>query len=69
MMIHRFTMNVDVLTFGPIRYWVPVCIRGPHGFYGGPSGYHEVATRAEAEAREPITLEPGKPFSLEEQAT
>ena len=30
-----------MLTFGPRRYWRPICIRHPHGFYGGPAGYEE----------------------------
>ena len=30
-----------MLTFGPRRYWRPICIRHPHGFYGGPVGYEE----------------------------
>ena len=29
------------LTFGPTRYFVPVCVRHPHGFLGGPRGYEE----------------------------
>ena len=29
------------LTFGPTRYFVPVCVRYPHGFVGGPAGYEE----------------------------
>ena len=29
------------LTFGPTRYFVPVCVRYPHGFVGGPDGYEE----------------------------
>lgn len=29
-------------TFGPPRYFRLVCIRHPHGFYGGPAGYEEV---------------------------
>jgi len=29
------------LTFGRERHWRPICIKGPHGFYGGPAGYVE----------------------------
>ena len=31
------------VTFGPSRHFRPVCIRYPHGFYGGPAGYKEVS--------------------------
>jgi len=27
---------------GPARYYRPVCVRGPQGFIGSPSGYREV---------------------------
>ena len=27
---------------GPPRYYLPICIRTPLGFLGGPSGYMEV---------------------------
>jgi len=30
------------LSFGPPRYFVPVCVRRSWGFLGGPSGYCEV---------------------------
>ena len=30
------------LTFGPPKFFCPVCIRWPWGFMGGPSGYEEV---------------------------
>lgn len=30
------------LTIGVARYFVPVCIRHSHGYYGGPAGYEEV---------------------------
>ncbi len=32
---------IDVLTFGPARYFRPVCFRYPEGFRGGPAGYEE----------------------------
>uniref|UniRef100_A0A6M3LWG8 Uncharacterized protein n=1 Tax=viral metagenome TaxID=1070528 RepID=A0A6M3LWG8_9ZZZZ len=51
-------------TTGHTRYFVPICIRGPNGFYGGPAGYQEIRDRAEAESRAPIILEPGKPEFL-----
>jgi len=28
-----------MMTFGPPKLYRPVCIRHPHGFYGGPAGY------------------------------
>ena len=31
------------LSFGPRRYFVPVCVKTPLGFIGGPSGYCEVS--------------------------
>jgi len=51
-------------TTGHTRYFVPIGIRGPNGFYGGPAGYHEAADKAEAEARGAIELKPGKPEFL-----
>ena len=43
------------LQVGPPRYFVPVCVRTPIGFVGGPSGYIEVP---EAERdRGPIIVE------------
>ena len=33
----------DKLTLGPARYFVPICVRHPHGFYGGPAGYQEMS--------------------------
>ena len=30
------------ITLGPPRYFLPVSVRHPHGFYGGPIGYEEV---------------------------
>lgn len=40
---------------GPPRYFVPVCIKLPWGFLGGPSGYKEVPP--EALPNGPIILE------------
>lgn len=38
-------MNLDELNhecrLGPPRVFVPICIRWPHGFLGGPVGYEE----------------------------
>jgi len=34
-------MTDHKFTYGPTRYFVPVCILHPHGFYGGPCGYEE----------------------------
>ncbi len=31
------------ITIGPPRYYAPVCVQRPLGFYGGPIGYQEVA--------------------------
>ena len=31
----------DRFTFGPIRVFVPIEVRHPRGFYGGPDGYEE----------------------------
>ncbi len=28
-------------TFGPTRVFVPICVRWPLGFCGGPAGYEE----------------------------
>ena len=36
------TIDMDVITLGQPRYYVPVCVRTPLGFTGGPSWYHEV---------------------------
>ena len=30
-----------MLTFGPARYYRPVCVRYQFGFLGGPMGYEE----------------------------
>lgn len=32
-----------VLTFGPPRYFRPISRFGPHGAYGGPTAYEEIA--------------------------
>ena len=42
--------------FGSARYFVPICIRHSHGFYGGPAGYQEM-TRQLAKAFSPIIIE------------
>ena len=34
-------MTDHKFTYGPTRYFVPVCVRYPHGFLGGPDGYEE----------------------------
>ena len=34
-------MTDHKFTYGPTRYFVPVCVRYPHGFVGGPDGYEE----------------------------
>ena len=34
-------MTDHKFTFGPTRYFVPVSVRHPHGFLGGPRGYEE----------------------------
>jgi hypothetical protein len=31
----------QIYRHGPTRYFVPVCVRWPWGFVGGPSGYEE----------------------------
>jgi len=49
------TAPTPKLTLGPARYFVPVCVRTPLGFVGGPSGYHEV-TEAEARDAGPIVV-------------
>ena len=43
------------LIFGHPRYFVPVCIKHKHGFYGGPAGYQEM-TREVALEKSPIIL-------------
>jgi len=40
------------LILGPARRFVPICIRHPYGFIGGPSGYVESET-----AKAPIIVE------------
>ena len=32
-------MKTETMTFGPLRLYRPVCLRFPHGFYGGPISY------------------------------
>ena len=34
-------MTDHKFTYGPARYFVPVCVRHPHCFLGGPDGYEE----------------------------
>ncbi len=41
------------MDFSLPRYFVPICIRHQHGFYGGPAGYQEM-TKAMARAWSPI---------------
>lgn len=43
------------LSFGPPRYFVPVCVLTPWGFIGGPNGYTEVP--AEDVPDGPIVIE------------
>ena len=31
----------DRITYGPMRVFVPICVRSPLGFIGGPDGYEE----------------------------
>ena len=51
-------MLPDVLpTEGPPRYYLPICVLTPVGWYGGPANYKEV-TKEEAD-RGPII---GKPI-------
>ena len=40
------------MTLGPPRRFVPICVRHPYGFIGGPSGYVESET-----AKAPIIAE------------
>ena len=40
------------MTLGPARRFIPICVRHPHGFIGGPSGYVESET-----AKAPIIVE------------
>ena len=47
--------NNPQLRFGPRRYFVPISIRHPHGYYGGPAGYQEMR-QGEAKERAPIIL-------------
>lgn len=49
------TTPAPELRFGPARYFVPICIRYPHGFQGGPAGYQEMA-RNLAREQSPIIL-------------
>ena len=42
------------MTFGPPRFFVPICIRHRHGFIGGSVGYQEVDTEAIAVAWSPM---------------
>lgn len=32
---------INCKSFGPPRYFRPICIRHRHGYYGGPAGYEE----------------------------
>jgi len=43
------------LRLGEPRYYVPVCLRWPEGFAGGPIGYREVTE--EDKQRGPIIVE------------
>ena len=60
---------MEQFTLGPSRYFVPICIRHPHGFYGGPAGYQEIRDKAEAEARAPIVLEAETPLHFPHYGT
>lgn len=42
-------------TEGPPRKFLPVCVQRPHGFIGGPCGYHEVPP--DSEHNGPIIIE------------
>ena len=44
------------LTFGPPRYYRPVCVQREHGFYAGPIGYEE--STADEAAKGPIKVCP-----------
>ncbi len=39
-----------------IRYFAPVCIKWPHGFYGGPTCYQEMLSREMARRLSPIVI-------------
>jgi hypothetical protein len=47
------TPHPDNYREGPPRYFAPVCVKGPLGFLGGPSGYEEVSDKD----HEPIIIE------------
>jgi hypothetical protein len=49
------TAQVEEMSFGPPRYFVPVCVLTQHGFIGGPSGYKEVSANRVPEG--PIIIE------------
>lgn len=51
-------------TFRAPTYFVPICIRHEHGYYGGPAGYQEIRDKAEAARRGAIELIAGKPQLL-----
>ncbi len=58
------------LRFGRTIHLVPICIRGPHGYYGGPAGYQQMPAM-EAQKRKRIILDArnqgprhAKPFSI-----
>ena len=56
------------LTLGPPRYFVPVCVRTPGGFVGGPSGYAEVPADRVPDGPIIVEHEPGRsPLTREDQ--
>jgi len=48
---HGYVMKTE----GPPRYYLPICVKTPLGFMGGPSGYVEVG--ADERDRGPVIVE------------